>query len=198
MAVIGGVADSFHFDVADAHFTPTLLLFPDLVRALRPLTAVPFHVHLMVAAPGALLESFLAAGADLVTVHVEVPESDVRSALGLTLAVGCCSGIALKLDTPVEAALPFLDAIDAVLLLGTAIGIKGQELSPAACDRIRRMKSLLAEAGRAYIRVIADGAVRTHTAPLLRAAGADVVVPGSLVFSSDRPTDVLLGLRSLA
>jgi len=198
IAAVDGVTDSFHFDVADAHFAPTLLFFPDLVRALRPLTAVPFHVHLMVAAPGTLLESFLAAGADLVTVHVEVAETEVRAALERTRTAGCCCGIALKLETPVEAAVPFLDAIDAVLLLGTVMGIKGQELAPVACDRIRRVKRLIAGAGRADVRVIADGGIRAHTVPLLRAAGADVVVPGSLVFSSESPGDVLRWLRSFA
>jgi ribulose-phosphate 3-epimerase len=197
MAGIGGMADSFHFDVADAHFAPSLLFFPDLVRRLRPLTAVPFHVHLMVEAPMGLLDDFLAAGADLVTVHVEIGEGEVLRALVATGEAGRSRGIALKLETPVEAAAPYLDGIDTVLLLGTAIGVKGQDLAPGACDHIRQMKRLLGEQGRPEVRIIADGGIRSHTVPLLREAGADAVVPGSLVFSNDRPADVLGRLRAM-
>jgi ribulose-phosphate 3-epimerase len=175
------IADSFHFDVADAHFAPALLFFPDLVRALRPLTAVPFHVHLMVESPAAVLNDFLAAGADLVTVHVEVGEAEVRHSIARVKSAGRRAGVALRLETPVAHAEPFLDAADAVLLLGTGVGVKGRDLAPDACGRIREMKRLLA--GRP-VPVIADGGIRAHTVPLLCEAGADVVVPGSLVFGA--------------
>jgi ribulose-phosphate 3-epimerase len=198
LSAVAGLADSFHFDVADAHFAPALLFFPDLVRALRPLTAVPFHVHLMVDSPSAVLDAFLSAGADLVTVHVEAGEPEVRRVLARLRMAGRGCGVALKLETAVEAAAPFLDAVDVVLLLGTALGVKGQELDICACDRIRRRKRLLAEGDLNRVRVVADGGVRAQTVPLLRRAGADAVVPGSLVFSSDRPLDVLAWIRSLA
>ncbi len=198
LRAVSGSADSFHFDVADGRFAPTLLFFPDLMRALRRLTPTPFHAHLMTEAPSVLAESFLEAGADLVTVHIETGDAEVRSALRRVRAAGRRCGIALKVETPVESAVRFLDEADAVLLLGTAIGVKGQELAPEACDRIRRLKQLMAEAGRSEARVIADGAIRTHTVPLLREAGADVVVPGSLVFGSERPGDALRWLRSFA
>ena len=198
IAVVEGLADSFHFDIADAHFAPSLLFFPDLIRALRPLTAVPFHVHLMMQSPNNLLDEFLSAGSDLVTVHVEIAASDVRQALTQLRAAGCGCGIALKLETPIEAAAPFLEVVDTVLLLGTAIGVKGQKLAPAACDRIRQMKRLLDEREHGGVRIIADGGVRRDTVPLLRAAGADAVVPGSLVFADEHPAAALRRLRSLA
>ncbi len=172
------LADSFHFDAADAHFAPSLLFFPDLVRALRPLTTLPFHVHLMVESPEVVLEDFLAAGADLVTVHAEIGEAVARAAMERVKRAGRRAGIALKLESPLAAAEPFLDAADAVLLLGTAIGVKGQSLAPEACSRIRAMRSRVG--GR--IPIIADGGIRAHTVALLRDAGADFVVPGSLVF----------------
>lgn len=191
VAAVNAAADSFHFDVADGRFVPTLLFFPDLVKALRPLTAAPFHVHLMVESPSAVLPEFLEAGADLATVQVEAGEDEVRGALARAREARCGSGIALQLETPLTAAAPFFDAVDTVLLLGTATGKKGQDLAPAACERIRRLKAMLASAGRIDVRVIADGGIRAQTVPLLRAAGADVVVPGSLVFASDDPADAI-------
>jgi ribulose-phosphate 3-epimerase len=180
IAVVDGRADSFHFDVADAHFAPSLLFFPDLIRALRPLTAVPFHAHLMVERPLALVDDVVTAGVDHITVHIEA--EDPQRALETIRTAGRSAGIALKLETPVEHAEPFLKNIETLLLLGTAIGVKGQDLAPEACDRLRAMKRLLA--GHPDVRLIADGAIRDHTVPLLRAGGADVIVPGSLIFGN--------------
>lgn len=181
MAVVGRHADSFHFDVADAHFAPSLLFFPDLIRALRPLTAIPFHAHLMVERPLALVDDFVRAGVDHITVHVE--SEDTQRALEAIRGAGRSAGIALKLETAIENAEPFLGNLETVLLLGTAIGVKGQDLAPNARDRLRAMKRLLATAGHAGIRLIADGAIRDHTVPLLCEAGADAIVPGSLIFA---------------
>lgn len=198
VAAVSGDVDSFHFDVADGHFAPTLLFFPDLVKTIRPLTTVPFHVHLMVESPSTILPDFLESGANLVTVHAELEQETVRSSLAQIREAGCSCGIALQLETPLTAAVPFLDAVDTILLLGTAIGKKGQELAPAAYDRIRQLKTMLSSIGRMDIRLIADGAIRKHTVPLLRAAGADVIVPGSLVFSNENPVGVLRWLRSVS
>lgn len=189
-------ADSFHLDVSDAHFVPGLLFFPDLVRALRPLTKRPFHVHLMVERPTALIEDFVACGADVITVHPEVGESEAAAAIQAILGAGRSAGLALRLDTPVAAAEPYLDRIDALLLLGTVPGVKGQDLAPEACDRLASAASMLAER-RARIRLIADGGIRSHTVPLLRRAGADVIVPGSLVFQSQNLVETFSWLRGL-
>jgi ribulose-phosphate 3-epimerase len=189
-------ADSFHFDVSDAHFTPSLLFFPDLVRALRPLTKRPFHVHLMVERPTALIADFVAAGADVITVHAEVGQSEASAAIQAVVRAGCSPGLALRLDTPVAASEPFLDYIHALLLLGTVPGVKGQDLAPEACDRLASAASLLGER-RARVRLIADGGIRTHTVPLLRCAGADVIVPGSLVFQSQNLVEMFSWLRAL-
>ncbi len=184
-------ADSFHLDVADAHFVPGLLFFPDLVRALRPLTRRPFHVHLMVERPTTMIEDFIASGADVITVHAEVGESEASEAIRLIRRAGCSAGLALRLDTPISAAEPYLDRIESLLLLGTRPGVKGQDLAPEACDR------LASAPRRAGVRLIADGGIRAHTVPLLRRAGADVIVPGSLVFQSPNLEETFAWLRSL-
>ena len=188
--------DSFHFDVSDAHFAPSLLFFPDLIRALRPLTKRPFHIHLMVERPTDLIEAFVASGADVITVHAEIGESEAAAAIQFIRGEGRSAGLALRLDTPVAASEPYLDDIDALLLLGTVIGVKGQDLAPEACDRLARAASLLGER-RARVRLIADGGIRSHTVPMLRRAGADVIVPGSLVFQSQNMEETFSWLRAL-
>jgi len=186
-------ADSFHFDVSDAHFAPSL---PDLMRALRPLTHRPFYVHLMVDRPTMLIEEFVACGADVITVHAEAGKSEAAAAIQAILRAGRSAGLALRLDTPVAASEPYLDRIDALLLLGTVLGLKGQDPAPEACDRLASAASMLGER-RARVRLIADGGIRSHTVPLLRRAGADVIVPGSLVFQSQNLVETFSWLRAL-
>ena len=193
---VDSFADSYHLDVSDAHFAPTLLFFPDLVRALRPLTMRPFHVHLMVDRPTALIEEFLASGADAITVHAEVGECEASTAIEAIRRAGRSAGLALRLETPVEGAVPYFDRIVSLLLLGTEIGVKGQDLSAEACGRLTSAASLLG-GRRAEVRLIADGGIRRQTVPLLRQAGADVVVPGSLVFQSAALDETFSWLRSL-
>jgi ribulose-phosphate 3-epimerase len=179
-------ADSFHLDVADAHFVPDLLFFPDLISALRPHTERPFHVHLMVDEPSNVVERFVSAGADLITVHCEVGEPEVRNAVSQIHALGCAAGVAVRLETPIAAVEPYLDALSAVVLLGTDPGVKGKELAQNACMRIRELGALLElHALRSEMLIIADGGIRTHSVPGLREAGADVIVPGSLVFQAE-------------
>ena len=189
-------ADSFHLDVSDAHFAPSLLFFPDLIRALRPLTKRPFHIHLMVDRPTMLIEEFVACGADLITVHAEVGKSEAAAAIHAILCAGRSAGLALRLDTPVAVSEPFLDRINALLLLGTVPGLKGQDLAPEACDRLASAASMLGER-RTRVRLIADGGIRSHTVPVLRRAGADVIVPGSLVFQSQNLVETFSWLRAL-
>jgi ribulose-phosphate 3-epimerase len=189
-------ADSFHLDAADGHFVPNLLFFPDLIRAIRPHTDVPFHVHLMAEHPAALAGEFLDAGADLLTVHVENGEREAGAAIEQALRRGRGAGVTLRLDTPVCAVLPYLNSVEVVILLGTQVGVKGCDLAPTACERLREARTLLKEHGRRKVRLVADGAIRTHTVPALYAAGADAIVPGSLVFQSADLAATFAWLRS--
>ena len=177
-------ADSFHLDAADGHFVPNLLFFPDLIRAIRPHTTLPFHVHLMAEHPSALAGEFLEAGADLLTVHVENGEQEAGAAIEQALRRGCGAGVTLQLATPIRTVEPYLDSIEVIILLGTQVGVKGCDLAPQAYDRLREASALLREHPGRRVRLVADGAIRTHTVPELYKAGADAIVPGSLVFQS--------------
>ncbi len=189
-------ADLYHLDVADAHFVPGLLFFPDLIAALRPLTPRPFHVHLMAERPERLVDDFVAAGADILTVHLELGPP-VADCLRRIRDAGRRAGLAVTLDTPVEAVRHYLPQVDVIVLMGTALGVKGADLSPAAAPRLRALRALLAAAGATHIRVFADGGIRRHTVPALRVAGADGIVPGSLVFQSESLAETVAWLHGL-
>ncbi|MBP1860013.1 ribulose-phosphate 3-epimerase [Rhizobium herbae] len=176
--------DLHHIDVADARFTPGFLFFPDFVARIAKLTAKPIHVHLMVEAE--IVEEqtrqFIEAGADLISVHAENGEAGLR-AVKLAKELGAEAGVVLRLETPVAGVVPFLAHVAFVTLLGTSIGVKGQSLSEKACNRLIEARTLLKQAGREQdIILAADGGIREQTVPLLRGAGAQTVVLGSLAF----------------
>ncbi|NBB90356.1 MAG: ribulose-phosphate 3-epimerase [Spirochaetes bacterium] len=176
-------ADLYHIDVADGHFVPGLLFFPELVAALRGHTETPLHVHLMTEHPAALAPAFLDAGADLLTVHAD--NSEAPEAIDLVRSRGRSAGVAVELETDPGIVKEFAESISLVLMMGTPLGVKGVEMDDRAVDRVRVAKDILAVRRLgSTVKVSADGGIREHTVPLLRAAGADVVTPGSLVFKS--------------
>lgn len=177
--------DIFHIDVSDGHYTPALLFFPDQVARIRQLTDKPLHVHLMIQ-PSIVPEQiaqFADAGADVITLHAELGPA-LPAAFAAIRARGLQAGLVLKLETPVAEAQPWLGEIAILTLLGTALGVKGQDLSPLAGERLSACRAMLRAAGRDDALLAADGGIRQHTVPLLRAAGADTVVMGSLAFGS--------------
>ena len=186
-------ADSFHIDVADGHFVPTLLFFPDMVAAIRAVTAKPLHVHLMVSDPATLVEQFMAAGADMITVQIEAKSA--RDALKTIAKAGRNAGVALLLETPVAALGGYLDEIELVIAMGTQVGVKGADLASEACERVAAIRGIIDK--RPSVKLYADGAIREHTVPKLRKAGADAVVPGSLLFNSTDAKRVHEWLKTL-
>jgi ribulose-phosphate 3-epimerase len=199
MARIAPHVDVLHVDVADGHFAPALLFFPDLVAAIRKQSACPIHVHLMVA-DSILIEQinqFADAGADLISFHVE-NGAVAGEALDLMDRRGIGAGMVLKVETPVAAVAPYLPRLRFVTLLGTAIGVKGQGLSPEATTRLGEARALIAASGSARrIVLAADGGIREHTVPLLRQAGAETVVLGSLAFNAPDLGERMAWLHSL-
>jgi ribulose-phosphate 3-epimerase len=169
-------ADSFHFDAADGHFVPVLLFFPDLLARLRTLTRVEFHVHLMATRPMDLLGAFLQAGVDRITLPFEAGKR-AHPALEYVKEHGKKTGLSIALDTPVQVIKDWLPLLDTVVVMGTEVGVKGVGVDPRVFDRLTAVKRLAGD----RVCVTADGGIREETVPLLRAAGADAIVPGSLV-----------------
>ncbi len=184
MVRIAPHADILHIDVADGHFAPAMLFFPDLVAAVRAVSNVPIHVHLMVADAIVLAQimQFADAGADLISLHVE-NDTVVGDALDLIAGRGLKAGLVLRVETPVARAARWIGRLDMLTLLGTAIGVKGQGLDAGAGARLTDAAAMIAAAGRPVV-LAADGGIRETTVPLLRAAGAQTVVLGSLAFGA--------------
>jgi ribulose-phosphate 3-epimerase len=186
LARIGSRADVLHIDVADGHFAPALLFFPDLVAAIRMISGLPIHVHLMVADAVLLsqIDQFADAGSDLISFHLENGAA-ADAALDRLDSRGIAAGMVIKVDTPVGGVARYLPRLRFLTLLGTPIGVKCQGLNQKAGARLDEAKRLIA-ASRLKRRIVlaADGAIREHTVPVLRSAGAEAVVVGSLVFGA--------------
>jgi ribulose-phosphate 3-epimerase len=189
-------ADILHVDVADGYFAPAFLFFPDLVAQIRDQTVLPIHVHLMVSDPVLLsqIDQFAEAGADLISLHVE--NTNAAEGLDRIRVHGLKAGMVMRVETPVAEVAPWLDKLDMVTLLGTAIGVKGQGLNSAATARLKEAARLIATKDRRIV-LAADGGIRDTTVPLLRAAGAETVVMGSLAFGAPDLAERMRWLRDL-
>ncbi len=196
---IKGHADILHIDVADGHFVPALLFFPDLVAAIKKKTHIPIHVHLMVHDDVLLdqTKQFVEAGADLISVHVENGAA-IAPAFDYLESVNILKGMVLRVESPVALAAPHIQRLNFLTLLGTAIGVKGQNLNDAAGARLLEAKELILNNNtNGRIVLAADGGIREHTVPVLRAHGAETVVLGSLAFGAADLAERMAWLKSL-
>jgi len=173
-------ADWIHVDVMDGHFVPNITIGPDVVKALRPHTTLPFDVHLMVAPVDPWLEAYREAGADILTVH---PESGphVHRTLGRIRQLGAKAGLVFNPGTPLSLLEEVVDLVDLVLIMSVNPGFGGQKFIPTSLTKIERARAILDRAGStAHLQV--DGGVVADNAAACVAAGADALVAGSFVF----------------
>jgi ribulose-phosphate 3-epimerase len=191
-----GGAALLHCDVMDGHFVPNLTIGLPVIKSLARATRLPLDAHLMVSDPGQYAEQFVAAGAHMVSVHVEA-DPHLHRTLASIRAGGAKAGIAINPATPLVALEEALPYADFVLLMSVNPGFGGQKFIPTSLDKVRRLRRTIDERGL-RVRIEIDGGVdRTNISEIVE-AGAEIVVAGTAVFGGGDPESAVRELLDAA
>ncbi len=176
--------DWVHVDVMDGEFVPNITIGIPVVKAIRPITDLILDVHLMISRPIRYVEQFIKAGADVLTIHIEADQPHNNLAcLDKIRALGCKAAISLKPGTPAEAAIPYLEKCDMILVMTVEPGFGGQKFMQDMMPKLRKLRQMLDEVNPGCILQV-DGGVDTHTCAICKENGAEVLVAGSAYFGA--------------
>jgi ribulose-phosphate 3-epimerase len=175
-------ADLLHVDVMDGHFVPNLTVGPSIVASLRKVTKLPLDVHLMMTNADSYLRAFANAGADYLTVHVEACPHLHRTVHTIK-ELGAKPGVSLNPATPLSLVEEILPDIDLLLIMSVDPGFGGQSFIPASLSKIQRARAMIDQVGSPTFLEV-DGGITVENAAQVIAAGADILVSGSAIFSS--------------
>ncbi|TYP72655.1 ribulose-phosphate 3-epimerase [Paenibacillus methanolicus] len=187
-------ADWIHIDVMDGHFVPNLTFGPLIVDAVRSATKLPFDVHLMIEKPELYIPAFVKAGADRITVHAEACVH-LHRVVHLIKEAGLPAGVALNPATPISVLEHVLDDLDLVLIMTVNPGFGGQKFIPGSVQKLQALRGLLEQRGLSQMHVQVDGGINAVTAPLVRDAGANVLVAGNAIFTEQDRAAAITALR---
>ena len=182
-------ADWIHLDVMDGIFVPNSTFDWQLVSQVKQAVIIPLDVHLMVVDPINVVDNYAKAGADIITFHLEAAK-DVIATINAIKKSSCKVGISIKPATPVAEIEPYLPLIDMVLVMSVEPGFGGQKFMPSAVERIAQIRALNPD-----ILIQVDGGINTQTAPLVKKAGANVLVAGSAIVNTDNWEKAISNLR---
>jgi ribulose-phosphate 3-epimerase len=179
-----GGADWIHVDVMDGHFVPNLTIGAPVVKALRNETKLPLDVHLMIEKPENLIEAFVSAGADYLTVHVEATVH-LHRVVERIRELGAKPGVSINPGTPLDSLSEILPYVDLVLIMSVNPGFGGQRFIPTSTAKIAGLKRMIDERSLWGVEIEVDGGITPKTAPEVVAAGASALVAGAAVFNSE-------------
>ncbi len=183
-----------HFDVMDGEFVPNFGISPPFIAAVRQITQIPFDVHIMVTHPLRYIDALAAAGADIITFHIESADKP-EAVISTIKAHGLKSGLALSPKTPISAVTPYLSNIDFVLPMSVEPGFGGQTFQYNALEKIAALQQMALKLEQP-LEISVDGGVTTETAPLAIRKGATILVAGTAIFGSEQPGAVIEKLRT--
>lgn len=186
--------DWLHLDVMDGHFVDNISFGPAIIQAIHETNDVFLDVHLMISRPDHYLPSFIKAGADMITVHLEA-EHDVAETLLRTRQAGCLAGLAINPATSLEKTIPYLDQIDMLLVMTVVPGFGGQSFMHETMTKVEAAAAYRNQHDLTY-HIQVDGGIDTNTAPIATAAGANVLVAGSSTFKAPDMAEAISAIRS--
>ena len=189
-------ADWVHVDVMDGIFVPNITIGIPVTKAIRNVTDLPLDVHLMIDRPIRYVEDFVKAGADWLTIHIEAdqPQNNLE-ALDKIRALGCKAAISLKPKTPAEAAIPYLEKCDMILVMTVEPGFGGQSFMEDQMPKLKQLREWMDDINPDCV-IQVDGGVDRNTAPLCKESGATVLVAGSAYFKSEDKADFVKFIQS--
>jgi len=192
-AVERGGATILHVDVMDGHFVPNITVGLPVVKSIARVTKLPIDAHLMISQPGRYAEKFVAAGAKMVSVHVEA-DAHIHRTLAAINAAGALAGVVLNPATPVGSLEEALAVADYVLVMSVNPGFGGQSFIRTSIDKVRRLKAMI-DQRKLPARIEIDGGIDSGNIAAVVDAGAEIIVAGSAIFGTSNPEVAVRELR---